>query len=233
MNLIFKALFSPVSAFNDIKRENKFPGLALVILLLLIAVNLILMVPITSKATAAMMSTMPIPEAQLDAMLSMTHKLRYLMVIGGVFTMVIMLFIQALIIYIITVIAKPAISYMKVFTLFVYSYFALLIGDFTNTVILYMRGLDKITSPYELSFTGLNVLTTLEESGAAIYALLILINPFYIWFVALLSIGLKVFADIKYTKAFIISIIFWLIIVIYNVASAVFAEMTMSKAGLM
>ena len=233
MNLILKTLFSPISAFNEIKQENKFPGMALVILLLLVAVNLILMVPITAKVTAITMSSMPLPEAQLDASLAMIHKLRYLMVIGGVFSVAIMLFIYALILYIVTVVAKPAISYMKAFSLIVYGYFAILIGDLVNTGIMHMRGLDKITNPFELMFTGLNVFTTMEEAGAAIYTFLCLINPFQLWFVVLLSIGLKVFADIKYIKALLICFIFWLITIIYPIASAVFAQMTLSKAGLM
>jgi Yip1 domain. len=233
MNLIFQTLFNPVSAFNELKRENKFPGMTLVILLLLSAVNLILMVPITSKVMSITMSSMPLPEAQLDATMAMMHKLRYLMVLGGVFSYAVMLFIYPLIFYIITVVAKPAVSYMKSFTLIVYSYFALLIGEFVNTGILFMRGLDKITSPFEVMFTGLNVFTKLEDVGAGIYMLLCLINPFQIWFVILLSIGLKVFADIKFLKASLICIIFWLILLIYPVASAIFSEITMNKVGLM
>ena len=84
MNLIFQTLFNPVSAFNELKRENKFPGITLVILLLLSAVNLILMIPITSKVMSITMSSMPLPESQLEATMAMMHKLRYLMVIGGV-----------------------------------------------------------------------------------------------------------------------------------------------------
>ena len=82
-------------------------------------------------------------------------------------------------------------------------------------------------------FTGLNVFTTVEDAGAAIYMLLCLINPFQIWFVILLSVGLMVFADIKYIKALILCIIFWLITIIYPIASAALAEMTMNKVGIM
>ena len=230
---ILQIIFNPVNAFNELKRENKFPGMALVILLLLITVNLILMVPITSKATIAMMSNMPIPESQLDTTMAMMHKLRYLVVIGGMFSTAIMLFIYALIFYIITVIAKPALAYMKAFTLIVYSYFAVLIGDFANTGIMYMRGLDKITNPFEIMFTGLNLFTSVEKSGFTIYTLLCLINPFQIWFVVLLSIGLKVFANIKYLKALLISVLFWLVLLIYLFVTMSFSEMAMNKAGLM
>jgi len=60
-----------------------------------------------------------------------------------------------------------------------------------------------------------------------------LINPFQLWFLILLIVGLKVFADIKYAKALLISVIFWLLTVIYPVVMVVFSEITMKKAGLM
>ena len=235
MDTILQIFFSPGKAFSELKRENKFPVMAFVILLLLLAVNYILMVPITSKVMEVTMSLMPMqmPEKQFDAMMSMMHKLRYLMVIGNVFTIAIFLFIYALILYVITVIFKPAITYVKAFTLIIYSYFAILIGELINTGILYMRGLENITSPFEVMFTGLNLFTTIEETGAGIYTLLCLINPFQILFMVLLSIGLKIFADIKYIKALLICFIFWLITIIIPIGSAIFSEIAMNKAGLM
>ena len=233
MNIILQTLICPVKAFNELKQENKFPVMALVILLLLIATNLILMVPITSKIMTITMSSMPLPEKQLDATLSMMHKLRYLQVIGGVFSTVITLFFYALLLYIITVVAKPAITYIKSFSLIVYSYFSVLLGSLINTGIIYLRGLDKITNPYEISMIGSNLLTTVEKAGIAFYMFLCYINPFQIWFIVLLSIGLKTFTDIKYTKALFLCIIFWLITLIFPVVSGIFAEITMNKAGLM
>jgi len=233
MNIILQTLFCPVKAFNELKQGNKFPAMALVIVLLLIATNLILMVPITSKIMAITMSSLPLPEKQLDTTLSMMHKLRYLQVIGGVFSVVITLFLQALLLYIITVVSKTAITFIKTFSLIVYCYIAVIIGNFVNTGIIYIRGLDKITNPYEISMIGINLLTTVEKAGIAFYMFLCYINPFQIWFIVLLSIGLKIFADIKYTKALFLCIIFWLITLIFPVVSGIFAEITMNKAGLM
>jgi len=130
-------------------------------------------------------------------------------------------------------IAKPALTYIKSFMIIVYSYFALVIGNFVNTGLLYMRGLDEITSPFDASLTGLNLLTTLEQAGAAVYTFLGLVNPFQIWFVVLLSVGLKVFTDIKYVKALVIGIVFWVITIIFPVLSVIINEVTMKNAGLM
>ena len=235
MNTILQILFSPLKAFRALKQENKFPGMALLILLLLLAVNLILMVPITSKITTLMLSqsSMPVAEEQLDRALDMLHKLRYLQVIGGVFSSAMTLFLLALLLYIITLIAKPVLAYMKSFTVVVYSYFAILIGGLVNTGILYFRGLDKITNPFEITLTGLNLFTTLEKAGGGLYTFLSLVNPFQLWFIILLSIGLKVFTEIKFTKALLICILFWLITVIFPVASMIFSEITLQRAGMM
>ena len=235
MITIFQILFSPVKSFNALKQEGKFPTMTMVILLLFLAVNLILMVPITSKVTTLMLSqsSMPLSEQQLEHSLGMLHKLRYLQVLGGVFTAATTLFLYALLLYIITLIAKPALTYVQSFTVIVYSYFALLIGGLLNTGMLYFRGLDKIMSPFEVELTGLNLLTTMEKAGGGLYTFLSLLNPFQLWFVILLSIGLKAFTEMKYTKALLLCILFWLITVIFPVASMVFSEITMQRAGIM
>jgi hypothetical protein len=108
-----------------------------------------------------------------------------------------------------------------------------LFGELVNIGLLYMRGLEKITNPFEIALTGLNLLTTIEKAGAAVYTFLTLANPFQLWFVILLSIGLKVFAEIKYAKALIMCIIFWLITVLFPVCSAIFSEITLKNAGIM
>jgi hypothetical protein len=207
--------------------------MTLIILLLLTTVYLILMVPVMAKITVITMSSMPIPEAQLNRALDIVHKLRYLQVFSGVFSITITLFLYALILYIITLVAKPAITYTKSFILIVYSYFAVTLGALINTGLLFMRGIEKITNPFEVALTGLNLLTTLEKVGATCYTFLGLINPFQLWFVILLSVGIKIFAGIKYPKALVICVIFWLLTVLYPVVMVMFTEITLKKAGIM
>ena len=233
MNTILQTLFRPERAFNELKQENKFPVMALVILLILLAVNYILLIPINAKVLELTYSSMPFSEKQLEYTLGFTYKLRYLIVVGSIVTIAITMFVYALLLYTATVIAKPALTYVKSLTLIIYGYFAVLIGELINTGLLYIRGFDVIASPYEISQTGLNLMTAVEKTGAAVYTLLSMINPFQVWFVILLSTGLKVFANIKYIKALFICFIFWLLTVIYPVAAAYFSEMIMQKTGLM
>ena len=235
MDTILQIFFSPQRAFGELKEENKFPTMALIIVLLLVAANLILLIPVTSKVAALMLTktAMQMPEQQMERALDILHKMRYLTAIGGVFTAAFTFFMYALILYIITLVAKPALAYMKVFTIVVYSNIALMLGGLINTGLLYLRGIDTITSPYEIELTGLNVLTTMEQAGGALYVFLSLVNPFQLWFVILLSIGLKVFTEMKYTKALLLCILFWIITVIFPVVSMIFSEMTLKNAGIM
>ena len=230
---ILQTLFSPFRAFNELKQEKKFPAMALIIVLLLVAVYLILMLPITAKITALTLSSMPLPEEQLERSMEILHKMRYLQVIGGIFSTAATLFLYALLLYLLTLIAKPALTYIKSFTIIVYSYFALLLGNLINIGLLYLKGLDNITNPFEISLTGLNLLTSVEQAGLVLYSFLSYINPFQVWFIILISLGLKVFADIKYTKALLICILFWVITILVTLVSVVFSEITLKNAGIM
>ena len=233
MNTILQTLFSPARAFEELKREAKFPTMTLIVLLLLVAVNLILMIPVTEKITAITMSSMSLPEAQMDTALQVVHKMRYLQAIGGVFMTAVALFLYALLMYILTAVAKPVLAYIKSFTIVIYSYLAVVIGDLINTALLYFKGLDELKNPFEIVLTGANLFTSVDKVGATFYTFLGLINPFQLWFVILLSIGLKIFTDMKYAKALIICIIFWLITVIFPVLSVFFSETMMKNVGIL
>jgi hypothetical protein len=233
MHTILQTLFSPAKAFTTLKEEYKFPAMTLLILLLLMAVNLILLIPVTAKITAITMSSMSLSESQIDSALAVVHKLRYLQVVGGVFTFAVTLFLYAFLLYIIALIVRSALTYTKTFILIVYSYFAVLIGEFINTGLIYIIGLEAITNSSEIAFTGLNLFITKEKAGAGGYTFLTLINPFQLWFILLLSTGLKLFAEIKYTKALLICILFWLITVLLSVGLAMFGELTARNVGVM
>jgi hypothetical protein len=216
-----------------LKQEGKFPGMALIILLLLVAINLILMIPVTAKIMEITMSSTSIPEEQKNIALQVMHNMRYLQALGGVFMTAVTLFLYALVMFVITAITKPVLGYIKSLTVIIYSYFSVVIGELINTALLYFKGWEEIQSPYEISVTGANLFTSVDKVGAPLYMFLSLVNPFQLWFIILLSIGIKVFTDMKYTKALIICIIFWLITVIFPVASAWFGEMAMQRAGVM
>ena len=234
MNTLLNIILNPVKTFNKLKTEEKFPVLALIVLLTLVLIHLILTIPVSAKLSDIVISGMSsIPEKQKDMAIQMTHKLRYLSMIGGFVMYLIILFIQALVLFVIALLFKAQLSYTKVLRLIIYCFIVLIIGDIVNTAIVYFKGIDTIENMYSVMLTGANLLTSVEKAGVALYVFLSYINPFQLWFVVLLTIGIKIFTDFSWGKSFAICIIFWLIITLFPVASTTISQIAMARQGLM
>ena len=224
----------PVQAFRELKSRQKFPWMGLVLLLIVVTVNNILMIPVTTKVLELTYSTMnlPVSDEQIEYMMQFMYKIRYLQVAGGVFSYLFILIIYTLIVWIATKLAKQTISFQKTLELIIHCCMAIALGSLVNCFALYGKGIETIENIYEISLIGLNALTSVESAGVIFYTFLSTLTPFYFWFVALLTIGLAVLADMKYLKAFIISFIFWLIIVAYSVGSVYFSNVFLQRQGL-
>jgi len=235
MNTILKILYMPVQAFRELKNSEKFPFMSLVFLLIIVIINNILMIPVTTKVTELTFSSMsvPISDEQIETSMNLLYKLRYIQVAGALFSYIFMLVIYTLIIWIFTKIAKQTLSFQKTFELIIHCCFVLTIGALVNVFVLYFRGIENIENMYEISLTGLNLLTSTDSVGVTFYTFLSLINPFYVWFLVLLTIGLAILTDMKYVKAFIISFIFWILIIAFPVATIFFSQALLQKSGLM
>jgi hypothetical protein len=232
MNAFFLALFHPVKAFNEVKVADKFSTMSLIIVLFLMLLNLILMIPITEKATLIAFSSMSLPENQTDIMLQVMHKMRYLQVVGTTILYLIMFLFYALLLCVFVRFAKDKLTYKNALQLIVFSYFIVTIGDLLNTALLYVRGLDAITNIYETSWIGLNSLTSVKQVGVMLYTFLSYFTPFQLSFVVLLSLGLKVFTEAKYLKVLAITVLFWLITILIPTLSVYFSELTMANSGI-
>ena len=233
MDTLLNIILNPVKAFNQLKNEEKFPVMAFLVLLTLVLIHLILMAPISSKLGEMVLSGMSMPEKQKDMAIEMTHKLRYLSMIGGFIMYAVILFLQALILFVVALMFKAQLNYSKALRLIIYCFIVLVIGDLVNTALIYFRGIDTIENMYSVTLTGVNVLTTVEKAGVALYVFLSYINPFQIWFVVLLTLGIKIFTDFGWGKSFAICIIFWLIITLFPVMSTWFSQTVMANRGLM
>jgi hypothetical protein len=225
--------FRPIKVFGHLKTIEKFPTGSMVILLFLMLINLILMIPISEKATEITFSSMGINESQLETMLQITHKMRYLNVAGTEILYIIMLLFYAFLLYLSIRISKNRLNYKKSVQLLVYSYFIIATGDLFNTAVLYVRGLDSIKNLYDMSMTGVNLLTSMEQVGIVGYTFLGYINPFQLGFVVLLSTGIKIFSDTTLLKSICISISVWIVTVLIPVLSVYISQLSVEKAGMM
>ena len=237
MDTLLKIIYSPVRAFQELKHAEKFPFMSLIVLLIVVIINNILMIPVTVKIMELTFSSIQIPlndeqTKQIDAIMQMMHKLRYLQAVAAVFTYLFTLVVYTLIIWVLTKIAKQSLSFQKAFELIIHSCFVLSIGSLVNTFILYGQGIENIKNIYEVSLTGLNLLTSTEQVGVTFYTFLTLINPFYIWFLVILTFGLTKLADVKISKAFVTCFLFWIVLIAFPVVVTYFSQQVMQKSGL-
>ena len=237
MDTLLKMIYNPVRSFQSLKSTDKFPTMSLIVLLIVVVINNILMIPVTTKIMELTFSSLQIPFSdvqtrQVDTIMQTMHKLRYLQAVGAVFSYLFMLVVYALIIWVLTKISKQSLSFQKAFELMIHCCFVLTIGTLVNTFILYGQGIENIKNLYEVSLTGLNLLTSTEQVGVVFYTFLTLINPFYIWFLVLLTLGLAILADIKISKAFITGFLFWIILIAFPVIIIYISQLALHRSGL-
>jgi hypothetical protein len=232
MNTFILILFRPIKALNQLKIEP-FSIMSFIVVLILLLLNLILSIPFNEKILQLTVSSMSLPQNQLDMVFQMANKMRYLQVAGTGILYIIMFLFYALLLYVFVRLSKDKLDYKKALQLLVCCYMTVAIGDIINTILIYMRGIDSIKHIYDTSLTGLNLLTSVEQIGATGYIFLSYINPFQLWLIVLLSIGLKIFANMKPIKAIIISFLFWLITILIPVISVYFSQLTIAKRGIM
>ena len=238
MDTLIKIIYNPARAFQDLKNANKFPLMSLIVLLIVVAIYNILMIPVTAKVLELSFSSIQIPfndaqTKQIESIMQTMHKLRYLQALGAVFSYLFMLVVYTLIVWALSKITSRSLSFQKTFELIIHCCFVLSIGSLVNVFILYGQGIENIKNIYEISLTGLNLLTSTEQVGVTFYTFLSLINPFYVWFLLLLTIGLSKIAEIKFSKAFIPAFLFWVIIIAFPVITIYFSQLVMQKSGLM
>lgn len=224
MKTFFLVLFHPIKTFGKLGTDCKFSKMSLFILLFLIYINQILMIPVSEKIVSITISSMDIVESQQDSIMQITHKMRYLRAIGALFYYFLTLLFYALVLCVLIPIARSKLSYKNALQLIVYCYFIAVIGDLTNTILLYIRGLDSIKNVYDISLLGLNMLTSVERVGPTFYVFLSCFTSFQLLFIFLLSIGLKVFTNIKCILISVIATIFWLITTLIPVISVYLSD---------
>lgn len=228
MKNISKKFFKPIVYLADMRSLNKFSCWSLIILLLLKLVNSILSIPINDRVMVGTISSMHIPEEQVDAMSQIAHKMRYLQIIGSELSFVLVLLFNSFLIFIITKLLKNRIEYKKSLQLLVYSYYILAIGDLVNTFYLYFNGLNNINNVGDVLLRGANMFVSVESVGITLYTLLSYVNPFQILFCIFLYIGVKVLSGMQGIKSFIVILIFWLITIIVPTLSVFMSEMSHS-----
>lgn len=210
MRLFLMMFFNTNKAFEEIKDSKKIPYTDWIILFVLIVINLILMIPIIQKISYMTMIDLRLSPEQAQRSTEVLYKLRYLQVgLSSIFAFGI-LCIYGLLLYIILYLSKVRVKISTVLILFLGCYAIIAVGDLINTFLLYFRGIDLISSRYDIYRTGLNIFFPINQIPRVIYILLASINPFQICFVILLGFGIRKICEIQILKVVIISLIIWI-----------------------
>lgn len=231
MKEFFLILFQPKSCFESLKTTS-FPwGKGLLFLLFIVIINSILSFPIGKAVMnhSDIFSRMPADKAEM--MKAMQEKMKYL----GLFTVsilfVIKMFFYSLVLWLLSFFCKKEVKFISILSIIIVTSFVIVLGDIVNTMIIYFQGTDKVISEYTVHKSGLNILFDVSNIGAVFYTLLTYINPFQIWFIVLLIIGLKNLVGIKITNGAVITLLFWLITIAIPTLMVYMAEMAKSKMG--
>lgn len=233
MDTLFLVLFNPIKAFDKVKMTNKFSISNFLIVLFLMLINLILMIPVIERVTYITFSAMTLTDNQMDTVLQIAHKMRYLHVAGSEVLYFFMFLFYGFLLYLFVYFTKDKseneIKYKAALQLFINSYFIVVIGDLINTILIYIRGLDAISNTYDTSLLGLNIFTSVEQVGATIYTFLSHFTPFHFAFIIILGIGIKVFTEAKYMKSMSISLTLWLITILVPTLSVYYSELVIEN----
>jgi hypothetical protein len=187
--------------------------------------SLILNTPIKEKVSIFTLSSMNFSPEQIENMTMIIHRMKYVHVFTNEIFYIGMLLFYSLIIWLLVKLFKNKITYKRVLQLMIYAYLVIIIGNIINSGLLYWLGLEKINNQYDTLMFGLNSLTSVSTVGSTFFTFLSYINPFQIWFVFLISMGIKYLTEICWSKSFFISILFWVISIAIPIISVYFSEM--------
>ena len=110
-------------------------------------------------------------------------------------------------------------NFKKTFSIVSYCNIILALGMGVNVGTIYLRGLDTVSSPHDLWLIGLNFWSP-ETLGLPMSLFLSEITVFSVWYVVLITLGLKIVADLSKWKAVFISVFVWLLSVGFKVGLA-------------
>jgi hypothetical protein len=149
---------------------------------------------------------------------SLTFNIRILAMVSISMTILILLswlFISTFLYWAIAVIKTDAVtSYKMIFSVITYCGVIFLLGEITNSLLIHARLIDSMQYTLPDRFPlGLDILV-LGKTPHPVWAILLYsINPFTIWYMAVLSIGLSTAIGLSKTKAIILSFMVCFIVV--------------------
>jgi hypothetical protein len=211
MKEIFEIVFRPKEIVNKFQNAYIHWGNAMIVLLLMMAINHLLMSPIGIYILRNSDIIKNISPDQLNAILATQEKIKYVLLFVGLITFIIQLFIMSFLLWSFINYFIQKIQYKKLVSFIIISYSIIVLGELCNSGLNYIFGYQDNTSMLEVYKTGLNVFFNENMIGKIPFTVLYYINPFQIWYSIIIYLGLRVVFDLNKYNAIITTLIFWLI----------------------
>ena len=107
--------------------------------------------------------------------------------------------------------------YKRIFSVVAYTETIFIFMSILTVLIIYAKGLDSVEGAYDLTiFKGLDFFLTKRNSNPTLASMLSEINPFSIWYVLTISIGLSVVNKVNRMKAIGIAGMGWMIWIVVS-----------------
>lgn len=222
--LVRTFFYSNKTREDGLESNISFPAFAFMLLIVMILANAFLCIPINEIIVKHTFSSMNIPPDNMNMMLEISYKTRYLQAISNGIVQIGQIFFFPLFIYILGKVLREKITYKMCLIIYLYSYFIVQAGDIINTILLYVKGIENIHQVYEINLMGLNRMFSFQSLGPVMYTLLTYINPFQLFSVLIIYLGLKNMLNIKPAKAIAMSGIFWIITILFPLLSVYYSE---------
>jgi hypothetical protein len=231
MNDLLSIIYRPRFEFKAVKDNQVNYIVVLLILVLLTIIQAVVSFPVQEQLMAHKDIFAHMPDEQAQKAKSVMEIMKYVgLLFTGIFV-VIKILVQALCVWGGVSIFKGKINYKQSLLVVSLISFIAILGTFINAGIIFYSGIEKIASLGDLYKTGVNLFFHSDAIGLPLYTLLAYINPFQVWAMIIMIIGLKVVGDMQWTDTIILCLILCLLWVSFPVISAVLSQAAMAKAG--
>lgn len=221
---------SPRRSFEIIRRRS--PWLApLLVLVTGSAALAIASAPLGLQAMRGqLMERMPGSPEQVDSMMVQFEQAaaatRWLPMATGLLQLAIGLGIQTVFVWLLAIALGGRLRFVQSLSLMVHLGVIAHLGSWANFLVLHLRGVDAIRSQLDLRAPmGLDLL--LAGDNATLNAVYASVNPFTIWFLALLALGAAAVFKVPRRKAWLLAAIYWATTAAFVAATMVLAARLM------
>lgn len=203
---IFSVIFSPAETMLKVKERPRWQ-LPFTILCVLVIIHAWLQDPILQQLMQYGAEVTSKQEEQLQVFNAV---FKYLMIIVAPIILLITLFLSSGFIYLAIIFSTSEAKFRDIFSAITVIHIIKIIEQYISVMIVYIKGINTVTSQLDLPSFGFNVFFNMETIGKLPYIILSKITIFEVWYITLLTISISILFNFSKLKSTTISVTFWL-----------------------